>query len=397
MSIFSKWFSNKESESPTSVEPKRPQLSAADYCEQGQKSLDAGKYVEAMEYFQAAIEADNRFEKAHLLLATAYEKQGKMDLAKAALYGLLAIDPNNEKALERIEVLKGVALTETTINANGNNKGTHQQPQTVQAGNYRIFDGEPEDRFDFFIIFDDGNRLFFKKNNGCLSTVAPSKTEISFRRFVLDWNGYKEPEGSLVIPETIEYKGETCPVTIIGERAFYYCEKLKSIQIPQSILRIDDMAFYACTSLHSIQLPHSLESIGKECFRFCTFKTIDIPDSVTSIGEYAFGSCKNLTVFRFPKQMISIKEGVLACCISLNTIIVPCKVKEIANYSFGDWILGGSSSVHLIMETTNPPKIGDSIFGGMNKTIKVKVSVPAGSLENYITAQYWQLFDIVEK
>ena len=78
---------------------------AADYCEQGQKSLDAGKYIEAMEYFQAAIEADNRFEKAYLLLATAYEKQGSIDKAKATLYGLLAIDPNNNNALQRLNRL----------------------------------------------------------------------------------------------------------------------------------------------------------------------------------------------------------------------------------------------------------------------------------------------------
>lgn len=105
MSIFSKWFSNKDSESPTTVEMQKPQLSASDYCEQGQKSLDAGKYVEAMEYFQAAIEADKRFEKAYLLLALAYEKQGKVDKAKSALYGLLAEDPSNLEATRRIDEL----------------------------------------------------------------------------------------------------------------------------------------------------------------------------------------------------------------------------------------------------------------------------------------------------
>lgn len=105
MSIFSKWFSNKKPESSTSDEPRKPQLSASDYCEQGQKSLNAGKYVEAMEYFQAAIEAEKHFEKAYLLLASAYEKQGKMDKAKATLYTLLAVEPNNEKAREGIEVL----------------------------------------------------------------------------------------------------------------------------------------------------------------------------------------------------------------------------------------------------------------------------------------------------
>ena len=103
------WLSNlfyKDEQQPSeaSTAPK-PLTTAADYCKQGKKSLDAGKYVEAMEYFQAAIEADKRFEKAYFLLASAYEKQGKKDKAKATLYALLAVEPNNEKAREGIEVL----------------------------------------------------------------------------------------------------------------------------------------------------------------------------------------------------------------------------------------------------------------------------------------------------
>ena len=38
-------------------------------------------------------------------MASAYEKQGKKDKAKATLYALLAVEPNNEKAREGIEVL----------------------------------------------------------------------------------------------------------------------------------------------------------------------------------------------------------------------------------------------------------------------------------------------------
>ena len=44
-------------------------------------------------------------EKAHLLLATAYENQGKTDKAKAALYSLLAVNPNHVEAMRRIEEL----------------------------------------------------------------------------------------------------------------------------------------------------------------------------------------------------------------------------------------------------------------------------------------------------
>ncbi len=105
MSIFSKWFSNKTAQTAEAQNSNHPSVSVADYCEKGEKSLVAGRFVEAMEYFQAAIETDKRFEKAYLLLYEAYVKQGKTDKAKATLYALLAVEPNNEKAREGIEVL----------------------------------------------------------------------------------------------------------------------------------------------------------------------------------------------------------------------------------------------------------------------------------------------------
>lgn len=105
MSWLSNLFSKDEQQSSKASTAPKPMATAAEYCEQGQKSLDAGKYVEAMEYFQAAIEADKRFEKAYLLLALVYEKQGKVDKAKSALYGLLAEDPSNIEATRRIDEL----------------------------------------------------------------------------------------------------------------------------------------------------------------------------------------------------------------------------------------------------------------------------------------------------
>lgn len=115
MGIFSKWFSSKKQQDGTiSVTPQMPQFSAVDYCEQGQKMLNEGKLMQAMEFFQAAIEEDKHFEKAYLLLSEVYEKQGKKDKAKAALYGQLAVDPNNDAVLKRLEQLNRTAQNATS-------------------------------------------------------------------------------------------------------------------------------------------------------------------------------------------------------------------------------------------------------------------------------------------
>ena len=48
------------------------------------------------------------------------------------------------------------------------------------------------------------------------------------------------------------------------------------------------MAFYYCESLETIEIPNSVEEIGKEAFEGCSaLKSIKIPKSVKKIGENA--------------------------------------------------------------------------------------------------------------
>ena len=62
-----------------------------------------------------------------------------------------------------------------------------------------------------------------------------------------------------------------------------------------SVTSIGDWAFYNCDSLTSITIPDSVTSIGDEAFRSCSSLTsITIPDSVTSIGDWAFRFCDSL-------------------------------------------------------------------------------------------------------
>ena len=411
MSIFSKWFSNNEPESSTFDEPRKPQLSASDYCEQGQKSLDAGKYVEAMEYFQAAIEADKRFEKAYFLLSEVYEKQGKKDKAKAAIYSLLAVEPSNENALKRIEVLTKDIRTEKSNNVDGNNDGENdsdsiqdsgkndngvtQQSQPIQVGNYRIFDGKPEDRFDFFVIFDNGNRLYFKiKNTNEIAVVSPAK---------YGWEGYKKPSGKIDIPSFVDFKGQQYIVRSIAEYAFSLCKAIQFVKIPDTVLNIELAGFNKCSSLSSVILPSMLESLGDSCFYECGFDSIKIPESVKFIGKSAFCRCSYLASFRFPIGVTKIEKNVLTGCPKLSQIVIPENVIEIEQGAFGDEVFGyrGANNVELCVECTDPPKISASLFqvyrSGYEGFTKVTVIVPKGTLDAYITTQYWQEFDIREE
>mgnify|MGYP003896807675 CR=1 FL=1 len=98
----------------------------------------------------------------------------------------------------------------------------------------------------------------------------------------------KRPSGELIIPNIIEGK----PVTSIGDYAFFLCESLTSITIPDSVTSIGDDAFAECTSLTSINIPDSVTSIGDAAFTDCySLTSITIGNGVTSIGHGAFISC----------------------------------------------------------------------------------------------------------
>lgn len=97
--------------------------------------------------------------------------------------------------------------------------------------------------------------------------------------------------GDIKIPSTLG----GYPVTGIGERAFYECDGLKSVTIPDSITDIGTHAFYY-SGLTSLTMGNNVKNIGSYAFYTCgELKNVTIPDSVAYIGEYAFADCYNMT------------------------------------------------------------------------------------------------------
>jgi len=81
--------------------------------------------------------------------------------------------------------------------------------------------------------------------------------------------------GDIVIPPTVEYEGVVCDVTSIGEDAFYYCDLLKSVTIPNSVKTIGVRAFAYSVEIESITIPNSVTSIGRSAFKQCVgLKTV---------------------------------------------------------------------------------------------------------------------------
>ena len=230
---------------------------------------------------------------------------------------------------------------------------------------------------------------------------------------------YYEYRGSIIIPETIEYEGQTIPVTGIDYGAFRNCTELTAIKLPQNLKTIRAWVFAGCTNIEEIEIPanvntidpnafsgcerlskivvnsgntkydsrdhcnaivdkktselicgckntkipNGVKSIGRNAFINCIgLVSIEIPASVVTICEYAFSGCTNLTEVKLNEGLENIYFSAFANCSSLKAIVIPASVHTIQKFT-----TGGNTSVPRFT-------IGESVFGGCTSLESIKVS-----------------------
>lgn len=97
---------------------------------------------------------------------------------------------------------------------------------------------------------------------------------------------------------------------------------IDSAEISNGVKKLGEDAFFFCESLKSVKLPDSLEVIGKNAFSGCkNLKTINIPDSVKEIIEGAFAGCDNLDEETKAKiAKLEVKEKVSSSSIACGVL-----------------------------------------------------------------------------
>ena len=137
------------------------------------------------------------------------------------------------------------------------------------------------------------------------------------------------PTDAITIPSSLGGN----PVTSIGAHAFYRCNGVTSVTIPNSVTNIDRSAFSNC-GLKSVTIPNSVTSIGEYAFSNCGLKNVTIPNSVTSIGGYAFRNCSGLTSVTIGGSVTNIGDYAFDGCGGLTNVTIGSSVTRIGNYAF---------------------------------------------------------------
>ena len=182
---------------------------------------------------------------------------------------------------------------------------------------------------------------------------------------------------------------EECSLlTSIGYYAFYHCSSLKSIWLPNEVVYIHGNAFHGCSSLTFIAIPSSVTSIEVQAFDACSkLSTVLFEENsrLESIGSYAFRGCSNLTHMTIPSSVINIGEGALSECGALVSITIPF-VGEKADgtgkthlgYLFGTYnYIGQSTFVPESLKTveiTDGQKIENEAFYECSNIMRVTIS-----------------------
>ena len=183
-------------------------------------------------------------------------------------------------------------------------------------------------------------------------------------------------------------------LTTIARYGFGYCDTLPGITLPQGIISVDEAAFSHCYNLESVSIPESLETLGPSVFTGCTgltdiyvdpnnrhYSSIDgvlfnqeqtilllypnskggvyaVPNGVTDLAERAFFGCINLTGITMAESLKSIGAYTFANCVNLTTVTFPKGITDIGESAFD-----GCEALEDISFLGGPKTIGNYAFG----------------------------------
>lgn len=234
--------------------------------------------------------------------------------------------------------------------------------------------------------------------------------------------------------------------TQIKKYAFYGCQSIISVSIPEGIIKVCSEAFNHCANLVNVSLPGTLITIESNAFANCsainrvnvadisnwcgvTFEnayanpisngadlysggtkitdlviastapiindyafnncksiaTVTLSKGINVIGSYAFNNCINLTSIEIPGSVTSIGDYAFNGCTLLSTASIPYNLESLGSFAFNN-----CSSLSEITIPTRVTLINSNTFAGCDHLTKVTIN--SASIANDLTSHTAQQY-----
>lgn len=161
------------------------------------------------------------------------------------------------------------------------------------------------------------------QNNTLIDFVVPSTVERI-------GSGFRECKGLRSIDLSLTQ------ITEIDDDTFRESQDLINVILPEGIKRIGQRAFFNCTNLKSLNLPNSIEELNFACFNGCALKQVKIPTKLKKIPESAFRDCTSLEEVFIPTNVTTIVRNAFENCSTVKYLQISIGFKEAIKRIFKD-------------------------------------------------------------
>lgn len=162
------------------------------------------------------------------------------------------------------------------------------------------------------------------------------------------------------------------------------CKNLKSIDIPASVIEIEQSAFEDCRSIETIIFGGD-PAIAAPGRLFAPAAT----SQLKRIGNWAFYNAHQLQHLDIPEGVTEIGDGAFYGCTYLQDLVVPSSVQAIGDNCFALC----AKMTKITVNSTTPPMIEAKTFFDVKR--QIPVYVPDNCVDAYENDQYWSEFNIV--
>lgn len=103
--------------------------------------------------------------------------------------------------------------------------------------------------------------------------------------------GYTGNVQNVVVPSTIDGK----KVSMIGMLAFENISSVKTIVLPEGIVKIDAYAFDSCKNLTNVTMPSTLKSVSNIFHNACPKIKYTMPSTLTKLSDGSYAEIATVT------------------------------------------------------------------------------------------------------